>query len=151
MAGGGNNRYPSRRLRGIMVNGIFMERHFSNWMFYRDRAPPACTCHLYLPSCVRSCESPFPLSLYVRTCFFFHVNFPTASLFAPSFFTSRPAISARPIHHRLPFFARPLKAIHILYSRSGCLRDPLFFIIPANFDGWRVYQAWCSLVRSTTC
>lgn len=127
MAGGSNNRYPSRRLRGIMVNGIFMERHFSNWMFYRDRAPPRC----HLPSlslfvctfaCLSLSSSP---SLYVYTRFFFHVNFRT-TLFAPSFFTSRPAISAHPIHHRLPFFARPLKAIHTLFPLRLSPRPSLF-------------------------
>lgn len=50
------------------------------------------------------------LSLYVYTRFFFHVNFRTTSLFAPSFFICYLGSST------YRFFARPLKAIHTLFS-----------------------------------
>lgn len=103
MAGGSNNRYPSRRLRGIMVNGIFMERHFSNWMFYRN--PHTVPLAIFASLCLL-----VSLSLYVYTRFFFHVNFRTTSLFAPSFFICYLGSST------YRFFARPLKAIHTLFS-----------------------------------
>lgn len=129
MAGGSNNRYPSRRLRGIMVNGIFMERHFSNWMFYRDRAPP----QRHLPSlplfvCIVRVNRPsLSLSLFLTLCvyvFLLSRELPYHLSFSSLFFHLTTRYLGSP--HRLSFFARPLKAIHTLFSLRLSPRPSLF-------------------------